>query len=461
MIVKQRKMRKRLKKFKIVFFFLPFAAGATGYLAAGEMLTDALYSAVCLYVMNPVSDAYNILIEIARWAAPLTTATALLYAFTKLMVYFRWRVGCLFHDSVAVYTDSDIRILFGSNVRKIYGSEIKHSAKSHIILMEHDADSFDFYDKHREELKGRKVYIGLHEMELGLMKENADISYFDISGTISRLLWKKIRVWERYGDDPVKIVIWGNGALAEHILSYGLLLNLYSPKQHLCYIMAGCDGFRIKHPELPLMNGDEIRFLPGGSEDAWRELSDADIVIMTEEMPASDFQTAAVCARNAELYYFSRHEGDIGDILAAGAVTAFGRDAEIYTDEWIRQEKLIEEAKEMNRAYAEEYGGQADWGALSGFLKWSNISAADYRRVLKEVMERNPSWNIDTFAELEHNRWCRFHYLNYWKYGVPANGKSKDERQRIHSLLKPYGELSEDDKQKNVSAVQKIRELKL
>ena len=26
-------------------------------------------------------------------------------------------------------------------------------------------------------------------------------------------------------------------------------------------------------------------------------------------------------------------------------------------------------------------------------------------------------------AELEHIRWCRFHYLNHWKYGKTKNKK--------------------------------------
>lgn len=450
-------MKKRSDRWKIVLFVLPFVIGAIGYLTAGETVTDSLYAAISLYGMSQISDSFNAWIEIARWTAPLATATALLYAFTKLLAYFMWRIGSIFHDSVAVYSDSDIKISFGDNVREIYSTNVRRPAKSHIILMKNDTDSFDFYHNNRESLRNRRVYIGLHEMELGLLKDNSDISYFDIAGTISRLLWKKIKIWNRYTGDPIKVVIWGSGALAESILSHGLLLNIFSPMQQIRYVMAGDDAFHIKHPELQLMNHDEIIYLQKDSENAWSELSDADIVMIANETTASAFQMVAVCARNADLYYYSRHERDIGDVISLGKITPFGRDADIYTDECIRQEKLVAEAKKMNQSYAEKYGGVADWRKLSGFLKWSNISSADYIQVLKEVIAQNPSLDDDAFAELEHIRWCRFHYLNYWKFGVPESGRPKDAELRIHSCLKPYDELSQEDKEKDKAVVIQAR----
>lgn len=132
------------KILKAVLFILPFIVGGIGYILAGESISDSFYAAASLYGMNLVFDATNIWIEIARWAAPFATATALLYAFTKLLTYLKWRIVSFFHDSVAVYTDSDIQIEFGDKVREIYSAEVKKSAKSHIILMENDVDSFDF-----------------------------------------------------------------------------------------------------------------------------------------------------------------------------------------------------------------------------------------------------------------------------------------------------------------------------
>ena len=52
-------------------------------------------------------------------------------------------------------------------------------------------------------------------------------------------------------------------------------------------------------------------------------------------------------------------------------------------------------------------------------------------------------------GELEHIRWCRYHYLNNWKYGIPKNGKTKDPQNRLHSLLVPYDQLAEAEKEKD------------
>ena len=46
-------------------------------------------------------------------------------------------------------------------------------------------------------------------------------------------------------------------------------------------------------------------------------------------------------------------------------------------------------------------------------------------------------------------RWCRYHWLNNWSLGTPANGKNKDPGARIHVDLRPYAELSEAEKQKD------------
>ena len=73
-------------------------------------------------------------------------------------------------------------------------------------------------------------------------------------------------------------------------------------------------------------------------------------------------------------------------------------------------------------------------------LKAMGVSA-DAQKLSAEVME--------LLSELEHIRWCRYHYLNNWSYGVPEGGKNKDKIRRIHTDLLPYGELSEEDKEKD------------
>lgn len=86
--------------------------GAVGYGVAGERISDALYASFALYFINPVSDNYNILIDIARWGSALVTTTAVLYALKRIRLAAARFVHCLAKDSIAVYSDNDIKIFF-------------------------------------------------------------------------------------------------------------------------------------------------------------------------------------------------------------------------------------------------------------------------------------------------------------------------------------------------------------
>ena len=56
---------------------------------------------------------------------------------------------------------------------------------------------------------------------------------------------------------------------------------------------------------------------------------------------------------------------------------------------------------------------------------------------------------MELLSELEHIRWCRYHYLNNWRYGVPENGKRKYPVQKIHADLVTYRDLTEGEKEKD------------
>ena len=123
-------------------------------------------------------------------------------------------------------------------------------------------------------------------------------------------------------------------------------------------------------------------------------------------------------------------------------------------------------AKRINLRYAHLYQGteeteknmETEWNKLDTFTRYSNISAADYHEMrlmmlkaqgLPDRTEELTPETMELLAELEHIRWCRYHYLNNWRCGQPDNGKNKDPEQRIHTLLYPYGELPEAEKEKD------------
>ena len=177
-----------------------------------------------------------------------------------------------------------------------------------------------------------------------------------------------------------------------------------------------------------------------------REFQNLDLV------SAEMLQTIAVKTEEGKLYYYSPVGGDMGEYMAFGKPAAFGRNEEIFTDENIRRQKLIQAAMALNGQYAEKYGTEKDWNRLSGFLKSSNISSADFHQVLKELASSVPE---EELAELEHIRWGRFYSLNYWKQGSPEGGGRKDDARRIHRDLVPYSTLSEEEKEKDRDVVKR------
>ena len=87
---------------------------------------------------------------------------------------------------------------------------------------------------------------------------------------------------------------------------------------------------------------------------------------------------------------------------------------------------------------------------MDEFTKSSNYAAAahDHQkiRLLQEhgasadmSFDELPEQVVDELREIEHIRWCRFHFMNNWSY-APGG---KDRANRTHHYLVPYSELSQ------------------
>lgn len=453
----------KLKKYIPLLGLIPFAIGTAGYRTAGEKLLDSFYGSLALYGIGPVLDSYNILIEIARWTAPLALATTLLCFLKQFREKVWWKLKSLSKDSVAVYCDTNVQINFeGKKHTVIYpGEKIVAGAKSQIILQKTDMDSLDFYRKNKEKIKNRKIYIGLKEIEYGLMKEDrdkADLIFYDINGTIARLLWKRIQLWKSKAvSRPVTISILGDGHLGRAVLNTGLLMNLYSPTQQITYYLIGSTHlYQATHGTVETYNHDRVIYLELENENALDAIAASDYIIASEVLTMEQLQTIGVLGMNGQVYYYAPKSGEAGEYLQLSNLTPFGNDDEIFTYENVCRENLLQNAKNLNFKYAKSYKKECgtkeeEWKKLNGFLKWSNISAADYSEVLAEIAENNTckrSERLDELAELEHIRWCRFHILNYWKYG-----KDRDNEKRIHPCLRAYTELEEEEREKDRNVV--------
>lgn len=457
-----KKTNERYKWLVPVLCVLPFAIGSIGYRMAGEKISDSLYYSFSLYFVNLNSDSYNVIVEIARWTAALVMTTAVLYLIKQIWMGILRTAKSLCKDSVAVYSDTDKEIVFADKLHAVIysGRVICPRAKSHIIMMDNDTDSLKFYNDNKAKFGSKKVYIGIREMEYGFLKDISDVTFYDIDGVIARTLWKSIRLWDGRGDrEKLMITIMGNGHLGQNILNYGLLLNLFSLEQCITYNLVG-DGklYRIAHAKMETCNKDSISYYASDDEGIWNVIRQSDVVIVADKVSAEYLQTIGTICENGRIFYYAPDEEGVGSYLKFDNLFPYGKDREVYTDENIRRGNLIKQAMDLNYKYVVKYGGEnqktdpeSEWNKLDGFLKWSNISSADYHEVLRAIAASDGEVGIEELAELEHIRWCRFHYLNNWKYGVPDNGKNKDSKQKIHKCLQAYALIGdEQDKDREV-----------
>ncbi len=440
-------MKNILKKCISIVCLFPLIVGTIGYYISGDTFTNCLYASFALYFTNPISDVYNGFVEFARWTAPLVTVSAILCVLKNGWDNIVWRIKGFSKDSVAVYTDDNKRISFGKGVKAAYlGDSFKGYFKSYIIMFSSDDKNLRFYEENKHKLNNKSVYIGFSELEQGLIQNFGGVTLFDINRSISRILWKNIGLW-RKKKEQFDVVIYGNGALSRQILSTGLQLNLFSRNQSIHYHLITEDSsFELRHQELRLMNDDKVSYHIPESAETWEAIRRADIVIFSDLPDCGLLQDIIVNAKES-VYYYSPEKGDIGEKLDFGNIIPFGRNEEILTDDNIRSEKLIKKAKELNKKYADEnpeFG--KSWEELSGFLKESNISSADYIDVVSCLIDDREDVEL---AELEHIRWCRFHYLNYWKYS-----ELRDNKKRLHNDLKPFRDLSETEKAKDYTVIE-------
>jgi voltage-gated potassium channel Kch len=123
------------------------------------------------------------------------------------------------------------------------------------------------------------------------------------------------------------------------------------------------------------------------------------------------------------------------------------------------RDRLAREAHEVWLAYRRE---AADFGSQSSDRPWAELPD-DYRRASyshvqdiseqlqavwyeiepladwDEAPEELPESAVEAMAELEHTRWCRERRATGWRYA-----SKRDDRRRLHPLLVPWRDLSEE-----------------
>lgn len=450
-------MKKMMKKTVYgIFFVLPFLVGTFGLYKAGMRPTDAAFSTFTMYFLNYGDSAPNYLVEVARWGAPVMLASGVILAvsvfFTKIRNFFLLRYA----DVTALYCKEDRQDFFLEKFENtVYvGDKPNKRAKSHLILMEDDAKTIALANQ----VENGTVYAELKQVDSYLMNPGK-VRYFNTYEIIARQFWKENHLADKKLQD-YKIAIVGNNALAEKILRYGLMNNLYALDQRITYYVY---GMKTRFSMSQMFNADTVVFCEMNDQSVVA----CDRIILCGKPDVSLIEKVLYRSRETEIFYYSETP-IFEDIYAGTQVHHFG--GNVYSNENVMTDKLYQAAMALNYRYECLYGGQKEddpkkdeimknlYDKLSGFLKGSNLAACDYHVIRKIMLEQagNPEITADDmYVQLEHVRWCRFHVVNGWKYGEPKN---KEERNylRIHPCLKPYEELSTEDQIKDLETIQNL-----
>lgn len=475
-------MNKRYKIGRWLLFCSPFIIGAYGlFYVEGMPLKDALFSSMTMYFLNYGDVPPNLFVEFARWTAPLMTASGVIFVVSALRRNWHNWIVYMQGGSVAVYGDSDesYDILAELGKKGIAGSDNFVQADRYILLGE-EQENFLFYRTNKSKLDGKKVYLRASSLRAQSVI-GGDLKLFCPEETGARLYWKQAELYEaaRKSDYHLKIVLLGFGKLGEEVLLWGLQDNIFSPSQKIEYHVFGNDeGFMDMHHELSSVT-DTVKFY----SDPWYQrislLQEADRVIVCSQQDQTELLKDLIFAIEDIVFDVFMAESSTLDFLEDQErirLFMWKREAQRLCN--LLDETLLERAKRINLRYAHIYGGvpendemkEKEWKALDSFTRYSNISSADYHEIQLQMLrsmgvpaelEHISEEQLELLAELEHIRWCRYHYLNNWNYGIPANGKNKDKQKRIHTDLIPYEKLSDEDKEKDRENIRILLSIKL
>ena len=447
---------------RALLLVVPFLLGTVGFCRAGESTVDALFLAISLYGMQVQDPTPNLLVELARWTAPLATAGGVMMIFASRMV--RNFVRYLRGDSVAVYGPEEDRaaLLAQLGPRGIEG-ESRFVRAGRYILLNGEEENFAFYERNREALAGRPVYLRSESLR-AQDSPVPDLHLICPEETAARLFWKRRGLYEASVQcgHRLEVVFLGFGRLGEELLSYALQDNIFDPGQHITYHIFG-DGaaFSAIHPQISAIE-DEVRFHTGpwyGEIDLIQRAQL--VVVLTQEGQLKLLQNLLLATTRGEIDVFAASGTGTALLSGGGRLRLYDWKAEAWTPDHILSDALYERAKRIHHRYCVMYNHapeteearEAEWQKLDAFTRYSNISSADYHEIRLQMLAamgqpadagEMPPECLDLLAHLEHIRWCRYHYLNNWRHG-----EKKDAKRRLHQDLVPYEALDDDEQEKD------------
>lgn len=455
---------------KYILLIIPFILGIAGFcFVDGRPLLQSMYITCKLYILGGDEIVPNLLVEISRWLAPVATASGIIFAINYIRRTFFNSVAQIKGDSTAVYGPADEKELILKQLgRNGIDCDEKFVQAERYILLGSEEENLAFFNKHRAEISDKDVYAKCDVLSANVVAYH-NLHLFCAEELAAAAFWKKHCIYKlsKEHGHKLKIAFIGFNKLGREVLLSAVQNNIFDPNQQIDYhIFGNAQGFCNIYHELKSQISDNIIF----QYKQWHEqidfLNTFDMVVVLQQPKQAQLLRDILLATKCKnIYVFDAADYGTDILENDNRLISFKWKNFVYDIDRIFDKNLFEKAKMLNLKYANLYSGvainnenrESEWKKLSTFLRYSNISAADHNDIQRIILtEENQGLTPDTMSadwferlsELEHIRWCRYHWINNWVYGETADGK-KDSKNHIHPDLIPYDQLIDSEKQKD------------
>ena len=456
---------KSAKILKYILMSVPLFIGIWGFwYMDGRPFLQSVYQTCQLYLFCGEPVVPNILVEIARWAAPVATASSLILIINYLRRSFFNRFAYLKGQSTAVYGPEKEKtaLLKQLGTSGINGTD-KFVKADRYILLDSEEKNLEFFDKNRQLIGNKEVYANCDSLSAQAVAYH-NLRLFCAEERSASVFWKEHCIYSlsKAKGHHLDIVFIGFEKLGKELLLSAVQNNIFSPQQQINYHIFGKpDGFKNIYHQLDSIS-DKVEFYAEEWHEHTQLINNADMVIVLQQDKQPQLLRELLLATSCPSVHLFCAADYSTDILDNNhRIVAFNWKKAASTLDNILEIALFKKAKQGNMRYNNKTAGIAEtpqnteelWQQLNTFLRYSNISAADYNDVQRIMVKTDgytfdnlPAEAFELLSQLEHIRWCRYYYLNNWMYGETADGK-KDSVKRIHPYLVSYEQLDEPIKQ--------------
>lgn len=477
---------KHRKALFIILIVAILITGMFGFYQRDKDFFEAMFNTLILF-LTQYPQAENRWLFVARILAILfagLTIVALLY--NKFMRYLKIRKArksiLIFGDNeesrnlVEYLKEREISVVFAEDKKWCYPA-LKY------VLLDSEEENIAYYNRHKQILKDSEIHSRGQSIS-GQILNNDKLHFFSMEELLARYYWligkelgdylyNKWKIKDTASDTfngvdyEVHISIIGYGEMGRELLFYAPQYNIFHPRQTIIYhVFTDEEDVHYLNPSWEDLG---IKIEEGEWYQSIEILKKSEFIILPEQknmisllhkvrsfVPEIPIDILTLKDVEKQIFY---HNRTFSNQTAIGVYSLYDSN---FVD-LILQEDSIVGAKQLNFNYAQKIGKQGTmeelWNELDSFTKYSNISSADYRKILTKIVEKlgvkEPlgKEEMDFFAELEHIRWMNYHYSNGWSLdenlSKNVGGARKNMKLKKHGDLIPYKELDEETKEKD------------